>query len=148
MAETRKTVAEMFSRFLNIQLTDDVYDKLIPLVEKVEKSITDDLDLTTVQGQNTLKVLLSTLMAYCWGIGMHPYHNPIEDNGGKPLEVRASKDILVPIKDMQAVRYLKKDKYGRVRKALFETDQNSRVRRQIDDLLEEITVNKWQEEEF
>jgi len=148
MADTQKTMAEMFARFLNIELPGDVYEKVIPLLEKIEKSILEDLDLSTVQGKNTLKVLLSTLLTYGWGIGMHPFHNPETDLSNKLLEVRASKDILVPVKDMQAIRYLKKDKYGRVRKALFETDQNSRVRRQIDDLLGEITANKWQEEEF
>ena len=79
---------------------------------------------------------------------MHPFHNPSQDIDGKLLEVRASKDILVPVKDLKAIRYLKKDKYGRVRKALFEPDQNARVRGQIDSLLSEIAVNKWQEEEF
>ena len=90
----------------------------------------------------------AALLAYGWGLGMHPFHNPIKDLDGKLLEVRASKDILVPIKDLKAVRYLKKDKYGRVRKALFEPDQNARVRGQIDNLLSEITMTKWQEEEF
>ena len=148
MADTRKIVVEMFSRFLNIEVSDDVQERLVSLVEKIEKSIHDDLDLSTVQGENTLKVLLGTILAYGWGIGMHPFHNPDQDQDGNVLEVRASKDIMVPIKDVKAIRYLKKDKYGRVKKALFEPDQNARVRSQIDGLLEEIAVNKWQEEEF
>ncbi len=148
MAATQKVVAEMFSRFLNIEVEEDVMPKLVSLVEKVESSIREDLDLTTVQGENTLKALLGTLLAYGWGLGMHPFHNPPQDLEGKLLEVRASKDILVPVKDLKAVRYLKKDKYGRVRKALFEPDQNARVRGQIDSLLSEIAVNKWQEDEF
>ena len=148
MAETHKTVAEMFSRFLNIEIDEDVAEKLVSLVERVEASIKGDLDLTTVQGENQLKQLLGTLIAYGWGLGMHPFHNPDQDGEGKLLEVRASKDILVPIKDLKAIRYLKKDKYGRVRKALFEPDQNARIRSQIDGLLTEISVSKWQEEEF
>jgi hypothetical protein len=52
------------------------------------------------------------------------------------------------MKDLKAMRYLKKDKYGRVRKALFEPDQNAQVRSQIDKLLDEIAASKWQEEEF
>lgn len=148
MAETRKVVTEMFSRFLNIQVEGEALERLVALVDKVESSIDEDLDLSTVQGRNTLKVLLGTLLAYGWGIGMHPFHNPERDMDGRPLEVRVSKDILVTLKDLQALRYLKKDQYGRVKKALFEPDQNARVRSQIDGLLTEIHSSKWQEEEF
>ncbi len=148
MADTQRVLAEMFSRFLNFEVNEETMGRLVNLVEKVEDSIGDDLDLATVQGRNTLKVLLSTLLAYSWGIGMHPYHNPDVDLDENPLEVRASKDILVSIKDLKAVRYLKKDQYGRIKKALFEPDQNARVRSQIDGLLNEIHDNKWQEEEF
>jgi hypothetical protein len=147
MAETRNVLADMFDRFLGIEVTADIQEKLVSIVDKVEASIRDDMDLGTVQGQNTLRMLLATLVAYGWGIGMHPYHNPPRDKSGRILEVRASKDILVPVEDLQSIRYLKKDKYGRVRKALFEPDQNARVRSQIDGLLAEIAVNKWQEEE-
>jgi len=148
MAESRKVVAEMFSRFLNIELSEDSLERLVALVDKVERSIDEDLDLSTVQGRNTLRVLLGTLIAYGWGIGMHPFHNPDQDMDGRPLEVRASKDILVSLKDIKALRYLKKDQYGRVKKALFEPDQNARVRSQIDGMLGEIHSSKWQEEEF
>lgn len=148
MAESRKVVAEMFSRFLNIELSEDSLERLVALVDKVERSIDEDLDLSTVQGRNTLRVLLGTLIAYGWGIGMHPFHNPDQDMDGHPLEVRASKDILVSLRDIKALRYLKKDQYGRVKKALFEPDQNARVRSQIDGMLGEIHSSKWQEEEF
>jgi len=148
MALTRKAVEEAFSRFLNITPDDDTMEKLVGLVDRVETSIRDDLDLSTVQGENNLRTLLSTLLAYGWGLGMHPFHNPTQDLEGRALEVRASKDILVAIKDLKAVRYLKKDKFGRVRKALFEPDQNARVRGQIESMLTEIALSKWQEEEF
>jgi hypothetical protein len=138
----------MFSRFLNIDVSDEVKGRLVSLVERIELSIREDLDLSTVQGENTLRVLLGTLLAYGWGLGMHPYHNPSKDLEGKPIEVRASKDILVTLSDLKALRYLKKDKYGRVRKVLFEPDQNARVRSQIDGLLLEISASKWQEGEF
>lgn len=148
MADTRKVVTEMFSRFLNIEVGEETMDRLVTLVEKVENSVDADLDLSTVQGRNTLKALLGTLLAYAWGLGMHPYHNPDHDLEGHKVEVRASKDILVPVEDLKAVRYLKKDQYGRIKKALFEPDVNARVKSQIDDLLGEIHQNKWQEEEF
>ena len=82
MAVTRKVVAEMFSRFLNIELDDEVLDKLVALIDRVEDSIRKDLDLSTVQGEKNLKALLGTLLAYGWGLGMHPYYNPSVDQEG------------------------------------------------------------------
>ena len=38
---------------------------------------------------------------------------------------------------------MKKDDKGRVRKALFEPDQNLRVKQQIDDILGEISTERW-----
>jgi hypothetical protein len=148
MAAGRKIVADMFARFLNITLDEESLGRLESIVAKIERNIREDLDCSTVQGENSLRVLLGTLLAYGWGMGMHPYHNPELDNEGKPVEVRTGKDILLPMKDLKAMRYLKKDKYGRVRKALFEPDQNAQVRSQIDKLLDDIAASKWQEEEF
>ena len=143
MAQTRKVVEEMFARFLNIDIPEPLTERLLRLIERIENSITDDLDLSTVQGQNTLKVLLGTLVSYAWGLGMHPFNNPVLDRDGEALEIRSSKDILVPVRDVQAIRYVKKDRHGRVKKVLFEPDQNARVRGQIDDLLTEISLKKW-----
>ena len=148
MAPSRKIVADMFARFLNLSLDEETLNRLESILTKVERNIREDLDFSTVQGENSLRVLLGTLLAYSWGLGMHPYNNPEQDLEGKPVEVRTSKDILLPMRDLKAMRYLKKDKYGRVRKALFEPDQNAQVRSQIDKLLDEIAASKWQEEEF
>jgi len=146
MADMQTVVEKMFTRFLNLEIHPDMLERLVPLIEKVENSIGEDLDLDTVQGQNTLKVLLGTLVVYGWGLGMHPYNNPIQDREGKPLEVRASRDILVPMRDLQAIRYVKKDRHGQIKKVLFEPDQNARVRSQIDNLLTEISLKKWEDE--
>ena len=148
MAPSRKIVADMFARFLNLSLDEETLNRLESILTKVERNIREDLDFSTVQGENSLRVLLGTLLAYSWGLGMHPYNNPEQDLEGKPVEVRTSKDFLLPMRDLKAMRYLKKDKYGRVRKALFEPDQNAQVRSQIDKLLDEIAASKWQEEEF
>jgi hypothetical protein len=146
MAETQTVVQKMFARFLNLEVPEDILERLIPLIEKVEKSIREDLDLESVQGQNTLKVLLGTLTAYGWGLGMHPYNNPVVDREDLPLEVRASRDILVPMRDLQSIRYVKKDRHGQIKKVLFEPDQNARVRSQIDNLLTEISLKKWEDD--
>ena len=47
---------------------------------------------------------------------------------------------------LKAIRYVKKDEYGRVRKALFEPDQNARIWTQIDDILTTIVKDKWQDD--
>jgi len=146
MADTQTVVEKMFARFLNLEVSEDILQRLVTLVSKVEHSIGEDLDLDSVQGQNTLKVLLSTLVVYGWGLGMHPYNNPDADREGHALEVRASRDILVPMRDLQAIRYVKKDRHGQIKKVLFEPDQNARVRSQIDNLLTEISLKKWEDE--
>jgi len=117
--------------------------KLSAVIDSVMEKIGDRFDLETVQGQNTLRALLCSMMVHGWGNGMHPYHNPSTNQDGQPVEVRVSKDILVSMEDLQALRYVKKDRDGRVRKALFEPDQNTRVRQQIDGILAEISQNKW-----
>ena len=47
---------------------------------------------------------------------------------------------------LRSIRYVKKDEYGRVRKALFEPDQNARIWSQIDDMLGGIVREKWQDD--
>jgi len=85
------------------------------------------------------------MFVHGWGIGMHPFNNPNENLDEKKVEVRVSKDILVQIENIKALRYVKKDDQGRVRKALFEPDQNKRIKNQIDNLLEKISREKWGE---
>jgi hypothetical protein len=57
--------------------------------------------------------------------------------------VRVSKDILIPLEHIKALRYVQKDEQGRVKKVLFEPDQDERVRGQIDKLLDRIVREKW-----
>jgi len=47
---------------------------------------------------------------------------------------------------IQSIRYVKKDEYGRVRKALFEPDQNARIWNQIDEMLVRIAKEKWHDD--
>jgi len=85
------------------------------------------------------------MMVHGWGNGMHPFYNPSTNQEGNSVEVRVSKDILMSMGDLQALRYVKKDEKGTIKKALFEPDQNVKVRQQINDLLSEISHNKWKE---
>jgi hypothetical protein len=141
-----KMLAEMFSRLLNIEIAPHVVEKLVPVVEGVSDKIDGTLDLGTVQGQNTFRALICSMIAHGWGLGMHPDNNPEKNLDGKALEVKVCKDILVPMDTLKAIRYVKKDQYGRVRKALFEPDQNARIWNQIDDMLGQITKEKWTED--
>ena len=142
---TDKILKTMFSRLLQIEVDPTMAVKLSAVIDSVLERIGGNLDLETVQGQNTFRALLCSMVVHGWGNGMHPFHNPGVNQDGHRLEVRVSKDILVLMQDLQALRYVKKDADGRVNKALFEPDQNIRVRQQIDDVLAEISQNKWGE---
>ena len=141
-----KMLTEMFARLLNVEITPQVMKKLIPVVSGVSQKIHGTLDLDTVQGQNTFRALICTMIAHGWGLGMHPDNNPTTNLDGKPLEVKVCKDILVPMETLQSIRYVQKDQYGRVRKALFEPDQNARIWSQIDEMLVRIAKEKWHDD--
>jgi len=136
----------MFTRLLNLEVDAAIEARLGAVIDSVLERVASSYDLQTVQGQNTFRALLCSMVVHGWGNGMHPFHNPLIDQDGKPLEVRVSKDILMEMGDLQALRYVKKDQEGRVRKALFEPDQNNRVKQQIDDILGEISQARWPEE--
>jgi len=137
---------EMFARLLNIEPEQRVIDKLVTVVEGVTAKLHGTLDLETVQGQNTFKALLCSMIAHGWGLGMHPDNNPDRNLDGKPLEVKVCKDILVSMDTLKSIRYVKRDQYGRVKKALFEPDQNARIWSQIDQMLEKLAREKWRDD--
>ncbi len=142
-SNTDKILQTMFSRLLQLDIDEPLVAKLCAVIDSVTEKVGGNFDLDTVQGQNTFRALLCSMVVHGWGNGMHPYNNPIINQDSKPLEVRVSKDILMSMEDLQSLRYVKKDEQGRVKQALFEPDQNIRVRQQIDDILEEISRNKW-----
>jgi hypothetical protein len=142
---TEKMMKEMFARLLNIEVSPTVMEKLVPVIDGVSEKIDGQMNLDTVQGQNTFRALICSMIAHGWGLGMHPDNNPNVNLDGKTIEVKVCKDILVPMETMKSIRYVKKDQYGRVRKALFEPDQNARIWGSIDDMLEKLAKEKWQE---
>ena len=85
------------------------------------------------------------MIAHGWGLGMHPDNNPQTNLDGKALEVKVCKDILVTMETLKAIRYVQKDEYGRVKKALFEPDQNARIWNQIDEMLGRVAKEKWED---
>ncbi len=140
-----KIMKTMFSRLLQMEIDPHLLRKLVAVVDSVMEKMGGQFDLETVQGQNTFRALLCSMIAHGWGNGMHPFHNPSTNQEGDPVEVRVSKDILMSMEDLQSLRYIKKDEDGRVKKALFEPDQNIRVRQHIDEILSEISRSKWPE---
>jgi hypothetical protein len=140
---TDSILKTMFARLLQLDVKQDTLDKLAAVIDSVMEKMGERIDLDTVQGQNTLRAILCSMVVHGWGNGMHPFHNPGQNQDGEALEVRVSKDILVRMEDLQSLRYIKKDKDGRVKRALFEPDQNLRVRQQIDEILAEISRSKW-----
>jgi hypothetical protein len=139
---TDKILKTMFARLLQMEVDDELVHKLCAVIDSVTDRVGGNFDLETVQGQNTFRALLCSMVVHGWGNGMHPYHNPGANREGDPVEVRVSKDILVQMEDLQSLRYVKKDAEGRVKQALFEPDHNVRVRQQIDDILAEISREK------
>jgi hypothetical protein len=142
---TPQILKTMFARLLNMDIEPALAEKLSSVVDSVSERVGCSFDLETVQGQNTFRALLCSMVVHGWGNGMHPFHNPVGDIEGHPIEVRVSKDILMQMADLQSLRYVKKDAEGRVRKALFEPDQNTRIRQQIDDILGEVSSTKSKE---
>jgi hypothetical protein len=139
---TDKILKTMFGRLLQIEVEDDIINKLCAVIDSVTDRVGGNFDLETVQGQNTFRALLCSMVVHGWGNGMHPHHNPGANQDGHAVEVRVSKDILMSMEDLQSLRYVKKDDQGRVKQALFEPDHNVRIRHQIDDILAEISRNK------
>ena len=144
-SSTDKILAEMFSRLLNMKVSPSVARKLSYVVDGVIQKVQGSIDLETSQGQNTFRALICSMVVHGWGLGMHPDNNPPQTIEGRDVEVQVCKDILVPMSSLQSLRFVKKDKYGRVKKALFEPDQNMRIRGQIDGILQEISDKKWDE---
>ena len=99
-----KMLTEMFARLLNVEIGPRVLEKLVPVVEGVSDKVHGTLDLETVQGQNTFRALICSMIVHGWGLGMHPDNNADHNLDGKPVEVKVCKDILVPIDTLQASR--------------------------------------------
>jgi len=139
---TDRILKEMFSRLLNIDIEPETGSKLVPVIDGVLEKMQSNVDLDTVQGQNMLRALLCSMVVHGWGMGMHPHNTPGHNQDGNPVEVKVSKDILMPLDDLRSLRYVKKDDKGRVKKALFDLDQNERIRQNIDNILDEVS-RRW-----
>lgn len=143
MQITDKILREIFNRLLNTEPKDEVVEKLDLVIEGMMEKFQGTFQLDTVQRQNTFRAIISSMLVHGWGMGMHPYNHPDKNLDGNAIDVRVSKDILIPLEHIKALRYVQKDEYGRVKKVLFEPDQDERIRGQIDRLLDKIAREKW-----
>ncbi len=143
MQVTEKILREVFNRLLNVEPKDDVATKLTAVVDGMMEKFQETFALDTVQRQNTFRAVVCSMIVHGWGIGMHPWNHPDRNLDGNAIDVRVSKDILVPLEHVRALRYVQKDEQGRVRKVLFEPDQDERVRGNIDKLLDRIARERW-----
>ncbi|MDD3643147.1 MAG: hypothetical protein PHQ19_06770 [Candidatus Krumholzibacteria bacterium] len=145
MEITEKILKEVFHRLLDMEPEPVVLSRLQGVIDGMMEKFQDTFELDTVQRQNTFRAIVCSMFVHGWGLGMHPFNNPDRNLSDRPIEVRVSKDILMSIENIKALRYVKKDDQGRIRKVLFEPDQNERIRGQIDALLEKIAKEKWGE---
>ena len=143
MEITEKILREVFHRLLNAEPREEVIQKLEAVVDGMMEKFQTTFELDTVQRQNTFRAIVCSMLVHGWGMGMHPWNNQDRNLDDKSIDVRVSKDILIPLEHIKALRYVKKDEQGRVKKVLFEPDQDERVRHQIDRLLERIVKEKW-----
>ena len=62
MSATPKILNEMFGRLLGIQVGPQVTDRLSPVIDGVIEKVHANLDLDTVQGQNTFRALVCSMV--------------------------------------------------------------------------------------
>ncbi len=145
MEITERILKEVFHRLLNTEPKKGILIKLQIVIDGMMDKFQETFELDTVQRQNTFRAIICSMFVHGWGMGMHPFNSLDKNLDNKSIDVRVSKDILIPLENIKALRYVKKDKEGRIKKVLFEPDQNDRIKNQIDGLLDKITREKWGE---
>jgi len=145
MADTREILDQMFVNLVKVRLDPDIMEKMVPVVDGLLERLRGGLDLETEQAWNRLRIALAGMLAHGWALGMNPFNTPNQHIDGEKVEVRVSRDILVPIEVLKALRYVKRDNMGRIEKALFEPSAEARIREQIDLMLREIEKKHWRD---
>ena len=65
---TDRILIEMFSRLLNIRVSPATIKKLTHVIDGVIGKVEGSLDLETVQGQNTFRALVCSMVVHGWGL--------------------------------------------------------------------------------
>ena len=143
MSETGKIVRHMFINLVKVHLDDRMIQQAASVVDGlIEKLVAEMPDISEADWHK-LRIALCGTLAHGWALGMNPFHNPKVKTDGTALEVRVSKDILVPMEGLKSLRYVKKDSFGRVEKAFFEPSSEAKIKQQIDRILAEIAKKHW-----
>lgn len=145
MLETREILRQMFVNLVRVNLDDDILDQVVPVVDAIYERLQGTLQLDTQEGQRRLRIALCGVLAHGWAMGIHPFNTPNRKVDESPVEVRVSRDILVPLDTLKSLRHVKRDSYGRVQKAFFDPGTDGRIREGIDQLLADLTREHWQE---
>ncbi len=145
MTQTREIISQMFVNLTKLRLEPDVVDKMAPVVDGLILRLKGNIDLSTDEGWNRLRIALCGMLAHGWALGMSPFNSPDENVDGEPLEVRVSKDILTPLEVLKSIRYAKKDDRGRIQKVLFEPSGETLAKEQIDRILKDVERKHWKD---
>jgi hypothetical protein len=143
MSETGKIIRHMFSNLVKVHLDDRMIRQAASVVDGLVDKLVAEMPAISQGDWHKLRIALCGTLAHGWALGMHPFHNPKVKTDGTQLEVRVSKDILVPMEGLKSLRYVKKDSLGRVEKAFFEPSSEAKIREQIERILTEIAKKHW-----
>ncbi len=143
MSDTHKIISHMFVNLVKISLDESMARRAAAVVDGVIAKLADELGSISKADWHKLRVAFCGMLAHGWAMGMSPYNNPKTRADGTPLEVRVSKDILIPMEALKSLRYVKKDSLGRVEKAFFEPSAEAKIKEQIERILAEIAKKYW-----
>jgi hypothetical protein len=143
MSDTPKIVKHMFVNLARLALDDKVAQQASAVVDGLIEKMKAELSGISEADWHKLRIAFCGMLAHGWSMGMHPFNSPPLKADGTQLEVRVSKDILLPIEALQSLRYIKKDDLGRIEKAFFEPSAEVKVKEQIDRILSEIAKKHW-----
>ncbi|RPJ42963.1 MAG: hypothetical protein EHM19_09605 [Candidatus Latescibacterota bacterium] len=143
MTATSDIIHQMFVNLAKLRLEPEIVERMSPVVDGLIQRLKGNLDLSTEEGWNRLRIALCGMLAHGWALGMSPFNSPETNVDGETIEVRVSRDILAPIEVLKAIRYVKKDEHGRIQKVLFEPSADTKAKEQIDQILREIELKHW-----
>ena len=145
MTPTSDIVQQMFINLAKLRLEPEIIERITPVVDGLMQRLKGNLDLSTEEGWNRLRIALCGMLAHGWALGMSPFNSPDENVDGDSIEVRVSRDILAPLEVLKSIRYAKKDSHGRIQKVLFEPSAEVRAKEQIDKILREVEQKHWKD---
>ncbi len=143
MSDTAKLVNQMFINLVKLRLDDRIARQAASVVDGVVEKLLSESGEPDGEARRRIRIALCGMLAHGWALGMNPYNCPDLTVDGKPLEVRVSKDILISMESLKALRCVKRDKLGRVEKAFFEPSAETKVKERIDKILDEIARKHW-----